>query len=258
MFRGFNLKLNEELRDYTKLGEELYSTHQTDIVKNLKSFLSEGGKISGNRLQEHWFPEIKADVFISYCHKDERIAKSLAGWIYKNFGLMPFIDSCVWGYVDDLLKIIDDDYCKNLDGETYNYGKRNGSTSHVHMMLSTALSMMIDNTECLIFLNTPNSITSNEIIEKTESPWIFHEIALTNIIRRKYPKEHREPTLLAKSLREAVEARVNIEYELNTTNLTSINESTLRKWIESYQIHKVLTSKSKANHPLDILYQITS
>ena len=55
----------------------------------------------------------------------------------------------------------------------YDYNKRNYSTSHVHMMLSTALTMMMDEAECVIFLNTPNALSTKDIVHKTESPWIF-------------------------------------------------------------------------------------
>jgi hypothetical protein len=35
---------------------------------------------------------------------------------------------------------------------------------------------MIDNTECLVFLNTPNSITSQGVVKRTHSPWLFMEL----------------------------------------------------------------------------------
>ncbi|MCC5439660.1 hypothetical protein [Clostridium botulinum] len=47
--------------------------------------------------------------------------------------------------------MIDNNYCFNKDTETYDYIKRNYSTSHVYIMLSTALSMMIDRAESIFF-----------------------------------------------------------------------------------------------------------
>lgn len=53
------------------------------------------------------------------------------------------------------------------------------------MMLASALTMMIDKAECVIFLNTPNAVSTEEIIDKTESPWIYYETVMTNLVRHK-------------------------------------------------------------------------
>ena len=55
---------------------------------------------------------------------------------------------------------------------------------HVHMMLSTALANMIDKTECIMFLNTPNSVSTRDTKLKTYSPWIYNEIEITRIIEK--------------------------------------------------------------------------
>ena len=69
------------------------------------------------------------------------------------------------GYCDDLLRQIDNEHCKKEDGKTYDYNLRNYTTSHVHMMLSTALTEMIDKTECIMFYNTPNSVSLADDLE---------------------------------------------------------------------------------------------
>jgi hypothetical protein len=71
---------------------------------------------------------------------------SIAGWLYDNFEIVSFIDTCVCGYSGELLKIIDKEYCYDDDTGFYDYNMRNLSTSHVYMMLSVALSKMIYNT----------------------------------------------------------------------------------------------------------------
>lgn len=57
------------------------------------------------------------------------------------------------------------------------------------MMLSTALNNMIDSTECLFFLNTPNSISlSNEITNEqkfTYSPWLYSELTTASIVEKR-------------------------------------------------------------------------
>lgn len=252
MFRGFNLS-NLEFKSgaasFLTQGEAVNAGHQAAVKRTLDAFVSSEGKVDGSRLQSHWFPQIRADVFISHSHKDEAQAKTIAGWMKSTFGLEAFIDSCVWGYADDLLKQIDDKYCINPGGQTYSYEKRNGSTSHIHMMLSTALGMMIDNTECLMFLNTPNAITTDAAVSKTLSPWLFSEIAMTHIVRRKKPADHRQMIKLAESTqRQATLASLKIEYEVRTTSLTDITGDTLGKWQTMYLAAK--------GDPLDSLYKV--
>lgn len=190
MYRGFNLLLEDncfegDFEALKGIGLDSFSSQQTSIEETINSFVRNDGSLDGSLMQANWFPQIKADIFISHSHKDKGLALALAGWLEETFGLTAFIDSCVWGYANKLLKMIDDEYCYQKKINAYNYQKRNYSTSHVHMMLSVALTQMIDNTECLFFLNTPNSITPNTIINQTESPWIYSEIAMSRLIRKK-------------------------------------------------------------------------
>jgi hypothetical protein len=158
MYRGFNLKIDNVNSGFYDFGLQVYEDLKAPMRKTLKDFVSVNGVLDGSKLQEHWFPQINADAFISHSHKDERNAICIAGWLHHTFGITAFIDSCIWGFAGELLKMIDDAYCLNSGGKTYSYEDRNFSTAHVHMMLSTALQMMIDKTECLFFLNTPATI----------------------------------------------------------------------------------------------------
>ena len=188
MFRGFNL-LDLSLDNFTvskvARGRRRAAADRGIVKSTIDAFVQGNGILNGSELQQNWFPTISADVFISHSHNDEELALALAGWLESTFELRPFVDASVWGYADELLKEIDQEYCRHPDSDTtYSYEKRNGSTSHVHMMLSTALGMMIDNTECLIFLNTNQSITSSEAVAKTQSPWLFAEIAMARVVRK--------------------------------------------------------------------------
>ena len=145
----------------------------------LRSFQDSAGRLLASKLTADWFPDVHCQVFISHAHKDSELAVQLAGFLKYHFELDSFIVSTVWGSADELLRIIDNVYCWQEDSGTYNYRLRNRSTSHVHMMLSTALAKMINECGCAIFLNTPSSISSKDYIRGdivTESPWIYRKL----------------------------------------------------------------------------------
>ena len=244
MYRGFDLKIdwNKYINDpdfkdmyneCLQIGKELYNEKRIQVKETLDNLILEDGSLDGTKMQNNWFPQIKSDIFISHSHKDEEKAIFLAGMLSEVFGLELFVDSCIWGNANDLLKEIDKNYCFNEKNDTYYYEKRNYSTSHVHMILSTALTMMIDKTECLFFLNTPNSISASDLIEQTESPWIYSEIAISQMIRKRNPFEHR---LLEKSLyvKDSIlyNENLKVKYELPLDHLTDIDFETIIKWIE--------------------------
>ena len=268
MYRGFNLLLEKnyfkkDLFEYLQeVGLDRLLCQKTTIEKIINSFIKDGASLDGSKMQANWFPQIKADIFISHSHKDEKLALALAGWLQEAFGLTIFIDSCVWGYANDLLKMIDKKYCYQEETSTYNYQKRNYSTSHVHMMLSVALTQMIDNTECLFFLNTPNSITPDTIINKTESPWIYSEISISQLIRKKELQEYRimEQNESLKTFSE--DKKLNIQYDLPTDHLVDINGYVLRKWEETWKDIGISNkypqySENLRIHALDKLYELT-
>ncbi|MCP1188030.1 toll/interleukin-1 receptor domain-containing protein [Priestia flexa] len=243
MFVGFELKTEESFIDYLEIGKKHYDNSKRQVYEKLSQFLSKDGSIDGTAMQNHWFPMIDTDIFISHSHANKDKAIALAGWLKKEFDLDVFIDSCVWGFANDLLLSIDNEYCRNVDDTFYVYEKRNYSTSHVHMMLSTALNMMIDNCECIMFLNTPESIESEDVIKRTKSPWIYSEIAISKLIRRKKP--NREKVLLEKSVFASKE--LIIKYDVETEHLIDLTGRDLNVWKSIYHDNKHF-------HPLDILY----
>ncbi len=260
MYRGFNLLLEDNCFEegyfeaFKKVGSESFSSQKTSIEEKINSFVGDDGSLDGSMMQANWFPQIKADIFISHSHKDEELALALAGWLKYTFGLTAFIDSCVWKYANKLLKMIDNEYCYQKETNTYNYQKRNYSTSHVHMMLSVALTQMIDNTECLFFLNTPNSITPDTIINKTESPWIYSEISISQLIRKKELQEYRimEQNESLKTF--SKDEKFKIQYDLPTDHLVDINADDLNEWERRY---KKQYSENLRVHALDKLYKLT-
>ncbi|WP_317327309.1 hypothetical protein [Turicibacter sanguinis] len=140
-----------------------------------------------SNLSKDWFPEIDCDVFLSHSHKDDKLVTGIVGFFHECFNIQVFVDSYVWRYCNDLLKQLDDKYCRNQN--LYDYDKRNYSTSHVHMMLATSLNAMINKAECIIFLETENSLDVQHIIENgTSSPWIYYELIATKLTQLTFPK----------------------------------------------------------------------
>lgn len=67
------------------------------------------------------------------------------------------------------------------------------------MMLSVALMKMIDKSESMFFYNTPSSFKQSSIITNgsTYSPWIYHELQTSKIIRHQ-PLSNYRTTYFAK------------------------------------------------------------
>jgi hypothetical protein len=255
MYKGFVYKDIDELKleDYYKrIGERQLKSNKEHIQKQLEAFLIDGKILDGSKIIDSWFPEINADIFISHSHIDNDLALKFAGWLFEKFGLVSFIDSNVWGYSDKLLLSIDDKYSRNVDSKTYNYEKRNISTSHVHMMLSTALTTMIDKTECVIFLETPNSVKPLKDVVKTESPWIYNEILISKVLRLTRPE--RVKNKVYSSVESFSKAMINegvkVQYDLIYDHLHLLT---------SYNLKELLTKFNKDKPKefyLDELYRI--
>ena len=240
MFVGFNATINETdivAPGFFQHGIELYNKQKKKAKEILENYTLSNGVLDASRIENDWFPSISADVFISHAHKDRDLAISLAGWFSELFGIQSFIDSCVWGHMDDLLSAIDETYCvsqKNSDGSVlyYDYLKRNQSTAHVHMILNTALHKMIDKTECLIFLNTPNSLMLNDVIEgkATASPWIYSELTFSQLCRKRKLAEYRKH-ITHGTLYEY--NKLEVRYDVSTDHLVTLSGNDIMSmWIQ--------------------------
>ena len=280
MYSKFNLTIsdyfyNNELNKHLEIGKRIYESHEALANKSLKEFIYDNGHIDGTAMKSNWFQIENVDIFISHSHQDITKVKAFVGWLYDEFDLTAFVDSCAWGYCDDLLKQIDDEHCKKKDGKTYDYDLRNYTTSHVHMMLSTALAEMINNTECIMFYNTPNSVflvddlhtIKKERKKVTLSPWIYHELAMTSLIRECEPCRTillLENVIIHKAFSER--DNINIEYDVDKylKEMVNLTSEGLLFWKKSYA---VLTNKIDGDyiqnikeyediHPLDVLYNL--
>ena len=255
MFSHFNLKLNNDysyfVTNYYSKGLELLSDNKAKLEKSLDEYIDETGSIAAEALQGDWFTQIPVDVFISHSHMDEKIAISIAGWLYKEFNLTTFVDSCLWGYADDLLAKINDKYnIKKIEDDgttTYFHKKANYAASHVHMMLCTSLNKMIDNCESVFFLNTENSIISSQYSEKTKSPWIYFEICLANTIEKHLPERYPIKHADVRAFYESAGKDLSVKYPLYLKDFIGLTKQDLLKWA---------SDKNETEHPLDTLYCI--
>lgn len=257
MFVGFNLETDQDFSTYYTKGKTLFDKQKKVVEEDLDKFLSSDGTIDGTKLADTWFPQIKADIFISHSHMDEKKVIGLAGWLWEKFHLIAFVDSCVWGYAQRLIRKIDNKFCQNEGGETYNYEKRNQSTAHVYMMLNIALCRMIDRTECIFLFNTPNAIPCSKVVNSTNSSWIYSEVVMTEIVRKRSLSEYRdgENVLLEKH---AMNNAMKFKYDISLKHLKTLNAQDLQRWgakSKNLLILEEVTLSDKV-YPLDSLYNI--
>ncbi len=273
MYRCFKLSMdlwefssnNEQFVDECrKHGKKLKEDLVTTFDSMLNRAIDENGVISGEQFVDSWFPTENYDVFLSYSHDDEKLALLFAGFLKHQFGLKVFIDELFWGSADELLRKLDNRYCKNESGN-YDYGKRNFSTTHVHAMLSTAIAKTINNSETIIFLNSEKSVyrIKDEIDkERTLSPWIYEEIFFTSIIGERKWYEHR-PDIFAEG-RTYFQKSLQISYLLPDEHLIPMQYEDLCAWLKLWRERKVngngrygdllLEPNEKIIHPLNVLY----
>ena len=241
-------------------GELLKEKLNNQLVDILAAVTNANGVIDGEQLSSIWFPIVKKDVFISHSHNDEDLALTIAGFLKERFGLSVFIDTTIWGSAVRLLKTIDDEYCMQENG-TYNYTKRNFSTSHVHAMLTTAIIQAMDQAEAIFFLNTSNStykLKNGFLKEHTLSPWIYEEIVFAKHLRERSWEEHRADGTVY------FEKALNVAYPCDLKEFGTITFINLVDWVNEWEKRKgvgkgrygTLFTKSNEKHPLNVLYEI--
>lgn len=213
-----------------------YKKRKNNILIDLETYLLDRNNLlDAAKIQQSVFPERDIDVFISHSHTDEKEAIKIALSL-EELGLKPFVDSCTWGYADELLRKIDDVFSKPDGWTTYNYETRNRTTTNVHLILNSALQKMIHRSELFIFLGTENAIRIEEHIsnhEQLSSPWIFSELTFVQNVERTSRKqiqvglEERMFESLASDQKE-----VEFRYRLPSSTY-SIEFSQFSKWLNS-------------------------
>lgn len=166
---------------------EAYKARKGDLLISLEKYLLDGRNIlDADKIQKSVFPQHNIDVFISHSHADEdeaiRIALSM-----EKIGLTAFVDSCVWGHADELLRKIDDKFCIPEGWSNYSYSLRNRTTTNVHLILNAALQQMIKRSELFMFLGTESAIKIDDYMSgegRLSSPWIFSELTFAKSVKR--------------------------------------------------------------------------
>lgn len=223
------------LRENDYLATDDFERGFEDFVLNSKDS-NDDVILDGNKMIETYFPDLKADIFISHSHKDIDKAKEFSKEIYRRTGLVSFIDSEVWENIDNLFISIHKDIV---------------SDKYAYMMLNTALLNMIDKCECLFFLDTPNSFNNESA--STLSPWIYSELSMANVIEKKIPerilKQNQrliEQTVGTRAMNFSTE-NLKIALKPKADKLLKCKYETVKNWLD-------VCDKNKKLSNLDELY----
>lgn len=260
MFAKFNISIDEMNQFCNHFNWD--NVTATDIDKEFASQKGKSKKLldsnllkdniwDGDAIRELNFPtEIgKFDVFISHSHNDVDEVKRFAYLLKHKFNINCFIDSSIWGNMEDLLKTIDKDYSKSKsDPKYYDYNKRNFSTAHVHAMLSMALMEMIENCDCFLFIGSDQSMLNlpyfKDHSDATLSPWIFEENKFVHLIKPNIPdwalKKSTKYYSADGSLNES--ERLKIAYRLDLHNFHKLSYNILCNVLMKKKVDKNISS----------------
>lgn len=255
MYRGFSLKIDDscctkvlEQLDFTSpyynfMNPQCFSvTDKYSIKSILEKNIVNTKTLNADKIKGDWFPIIKSDIFISHSHKDLNIVKKLSKILSKYLKLKVFVDSEVWKYSDDLVQQIEQECYESGYPVHDNHDK---IVAHVNIMLASALTKMLNNTECVIFLNTNNSLIPDKYFpsRQTDSPWIYHELFTTSLLPIHTPKR----TMDQRVVNEA--SQFQIVHTVPLEHLTDLSGIEFKNWTEKVK-------NSHVENALDVLYNL--
>ena len=251
MYRAFNVAL-ESNKYLGYVNTRQYENDKSISLQKLQKIINSRDIIQAWEIKKLLLPSKRYDIFISHSHKDLELAKGFANYLYLFFNVTCFIDSLYWGNIDELQNELNELHL-TYDGVTkksyYDYEKTLQVAKHADMILASALTEMIDNCECVFFLNTDNSvIRGTEAISKNEtySPWIYHEVFTTTIIQKKQRSKFNESYQFRDN---AIKQIPDISYGLDLSGVTVLREEDIFEW-------EIKINSNKDKHPLDVLYNL--
>ncbi|MGQ3012114.1 MAG: hypothetical protein ACT6QS_00255 [Flavobacteriales bacterium] len=247
MYRGFNLKtelINGIVDQYRTYGLSTQEKYKENILSKFRKVVENSHQLDAAEIESLFFPQIDADIFISHSHRNANEVMALAGFLNQEFDLKVFVDSCIWESAKTLQRILDNTFSwTDYEKKVYSYDAVGKSSSHAHMMLSVALSKMLNTTECIFFYNKPESITPYGESDSTTSPWIYTEIALTHILPKKIPERRLHLYTKLMSERRSINESFDFFYPVDLSHFATINDQTFKKWIH----------KSSSLSPMEVL-----
>lgn len=277
MFKGFDLSITKEFfsesyEQLVEIGRNHLNEQKNKYDSKLEKFIIESQKLDGVQIQDEWFPQVDADIFISHSRQDKELACALAGWMNYEFGLKCFVDSNVWGYANNLIRKMNrrlsNERSDGQGGFLYDYDSCNEVSQHVNTMLSIALQKMINKTETVMLLNTDSSIPihNEKKMNETYSPWIYTELVCTQIVQLKPLIAYRNYSELShmderKKVIFEGSWDINksiISYKVSLEHLIRLNQVDLQTWKENYDERKLQNADYwfDINYPLDVLYGV--
>ena len=253
MYRAFNVTL-ESNKYLGYANAQQYENDKSISLQNLRRIINSKDMLQAYEIKKLLLPSKRYDIFISHSHKDLEIAKGLSGYLNALCGVSCFIDSLYWGNIDELQEELNRMHLHKDEATGKKYFDNQSTmevAKHANMILASALTEMIDNCECVFFLNTDNSvIRGTEAMSKNEtySPWIYHEVFTTSIIHRK--GTGRRAALEEQQIRDnAIKPLPQFIYNLDLTGMTILNDGDIIHWQSAVK-------HDYNNNPLDVLYKL--
>lgn len=270
MYKRYKMRIDEGERNafvqFSQPGEDLYSDFRKSVLSQIANYeMGTSLSINGDIVENIWFPKEEYQIFLSHSNRDKDIAYALAYRLKESMNVNVFVDSLVWGHRDDLIKQL----YNSTRGVRWNNACYWGNgvppsvpdecalyssiAAHVDAMLNKSLIQVMDDCECLLFLNTPNSISASEVRDKTLSPWIYSELESSLRLRIQEPLRYTNGNFSYNPSREAqvIENRqeLRVEHSVPTGHLQPLSLSKFEEWV------KTATGKT-ACEALDVLYNL--
>ncbi|MCJ7853021.1 toll/interleukin-1 receptor domain-containing protein [Pseudomonas monteilii] len=190
MFIGFELTDYQSLTRPTDLDiwsfNALNEARVSELARYIVSISQTSRHLDAEEISASLFPQLDYDIFLSHSHADQSKAIELALSL-RDKGIRVFVDSCVWGHSEELIKLILEQ-SGPLENETRE-SQIGRVSAAVHTLLSAAIHQMIWRTEAFVFLRTERSVPfESDVSDRTLSPWIYAELQFSAQVQQMLPQ----------------------------------------------------------------------